>query len=305
MARFLGKILIFSLFPLLTLFGVFLLENGKADPFYRKVIGGKKKSLIIGTSKAAQGIVPSVLNTKLGLIDENELYNFAFTILHSPFGDAYYTAIQKKLHEDTKDGLFIVTVDPWSLFSSKSDPNDRSLMEEENLFLGRLFSFSPYVNFEYLLQFYINSYWEIPFRYFVDNPMTLTDSGWLMVKPQPDGERFNKVYKSKVMEYRNRANGLKFSKYRFNRFVELVDFLQKRGSVHIVIMPVDEQIFQIEHEIYPGMVTELLEVCEQRGIPFKDFTEKNAAYRYTDGVHLNYKESSIFSYDLANWILNL
>lgn len=305
MIRFSIRLLIFSIFPILTLYGVFLLENGKADPFYRRVIGGKKKSLIIGTSKAAQGLVPSVLNTKLGLYGDDELYNFGFTITLSPFGDAYNIAIKKKIHEHTNDGIFIVTVDPWSLFSFKSDPNDRSLMVDEKLFLGKLSSVSSNINFEYLLKYYINSYWEIPTRYFLDNPMNLMESGWLMVKPQPDGERQNRVYNSRVLEYKKKAMDLRFSKYRFSKFVELINYLQKKGSVYVIAMPVDENIYQIEKAIYPEMISEVEDICKLRKIPFKDFNYKNVFYRYNDGVHLNYKASPIFSNDVANWILSL
>lgn len=303
MNRFLIKLLVFSIVSLLTLYGIFLLENGTADPFYKRVIGSKKKSLVIGTSKAAQGIVPSVLNAKLGLDPESELYNFSFTNIHSPFGESYSSAIQKKLFEDTKDGIFIVTVDPWSLSSVKSAPNDRSLMEDDKLFLGKLSSFSSPINLEYLLRFYINSYYEIPLRYFANNTMHLMDDGWLMATPFIEEERYNRFYESKVNEYRERANRVKFSEYRFDRFTSLIDFLKKKGTVHVIVMPVDRQFHVIEKSVLPEMANQLEYFCKSNDISFKDFSSENSSYKFVDGVHLDYEAASVFSNDLANWIL--
>ena len=89
MKRFIIKIFIFSFFPLVTLFGIFLLENGTSDPFYQRFITDEKKSLIIGTSRAAQAIQPKILNTILGLEGKNEIFNYSFTLMHSPFGKIY------------------------------------------------------------------------------------------------------------------------------------------------------------------------------------------------------------------------
>jgi hypothetical protein len=305
MNRFLLRLLVFSIFPLMTLYGIFLLDNGTADPFYRRVIGGKKKSLVIGTSKAAQGIVPSVLNAKLGLAEENELYNFSFTNIHSPFGESYNYAIQKKLFEDIKDGIFIVTVDPWSISAAKSAPNDRLMMEDDKLFLGKLSSFSSPINLEYLLRFYINSYYEIPLRYFANNTMTLTEDGWLMATPLIEQKRYSRFYESKVNEYKERANRVKFSEYRFYRFTSLIDFLKKKGAVYVIVMPIDEKFYVIEKSVLPEMVNQLEQFCKSSGIPFKDFSSDNSSYKFVDGVHLDYKTASVFSNDLANWILEV
>ncbi|EOZ93752.1 hypothetical protein A33Q_3698 [Indibacter alkaliphilus LW1] len=299
------KLLIFSIFPLISLFGVFLLENGTADTFYKRVIGEKKKSLVIGTSKAAQGIVPTVINSKLDLKGENSLYNFGFTNIHSPFGESYNSAIRKKLCEATKDGIFIVTVDAWSLSSSLPDPNNRSLMQDEKLFVGKLSSYSAKINLEYLLQHYINSYYEIPLRYFAQNSMHLMDDGWLKATPKIEGDRIKRVYESKVDEYERRGRSVAFSEYRFNKFIELIDFLREKGEVYVVLMPVDDAINTIERSIFPELVEQLYKYCKSIGIPFKDFTVSRTDYTYVDGVHLDYRAAPVFSNDLANWILEV
>lgn len=293
----------FAFFPLVSLLGIFLLENGKADPFYRRVIGGKKKSLIIGTSKAAQGIDPSVLNQELGLVGGDEIYNFGFTIAHSPFGEAYSNAINKKLASDSKDAFFIVTVDPWAFSSSKEDPNNKELMNDQYQFLGKLHSFSSLLNFEYLLKYYINSYYEILLRYVAVNSMHLQENGWLKVTPKMEGDQFEKLTLSKILEYENKFQNLKFSEYRFQSFIELLDYLSVHGQVFVVRMPVDKRIYYVENKIFHDLNIKVGNFCASKRIPFVDFNLNLKGYKYVDGVHLLNKSTGEFSMDIANWII--
>ena len=62
MSRFLIKLIVFSIFPTLTLYYLLLMENGTADPFYQRFTTSKQEALILGNSKAAQGIIPTILN---------------------------------------------------------------------------------------------------------------------------------------------------------------------------------------------------------------------------------------------------
>ena len=177
-------------------------------------------------------------------------------------------------------------------------------MEDDKLFTGKLTSYSSELNIEYLLKFYINSYYEIMVRYFVKNSMHLTDDGWLKTTPFLDEEGFNRVYNSRVNEYKIRAQKTKPSDYRFNSFVELLDILKKKGSVYVIVMPVDSQIYQIENSIFPDMTNQIQSVCISKDIPFMDFNAKEFQYEFVDGSHLRYKETSEFSFDLSNWILS-
>lgn len=303
MRRFLFKLFLFSVFPLLSLLGLFLLDNGTADPFYQRVIGGRKKSLVIGTSKVAQGIVPSVLNSKLDLIGEDQLYNFGFTVVHSPFGESYNKAIQKKVAINSDDGIFIIAVDPWSFSTSKLDPDDKSKMPDEKLFLGQLHSFSTPINLEYLLKDYSNSFYEILLRYFVKNSMHLMEDGWLKTTPFLEEERFPRIYNSKVKEYEEKARRMEFSDYRFSQFIDLLDFLSQKGRIFIIVMPVDSKIYEIENSIFPQLIEKVKKESDLRNIPFKDFNESDHDYKFLDGVHLLYQDAEIFSSDLADWIL--
>ena len=66
------------------------------DYYYAKITN-EGQSLIIGTSRASQGIIPdSVMrNTRF----DGPMLNFALSSFDSPFGEAYYNAIKKKLNK--------------------------------------------------------------------------------------------------------------------------------------------------------------------------------------------------------------
>lgn len=84
-SRFLHKIIIFSI-PLIVIFAIVLGQaDGYTDPFYIRFTTPKQNNLILGTSRAAQGLQPDVFKDIL----ETDVYNYAFTVTHSPYGPTY------------------------------------------------------------------------------------------------------------------------------------------------------------------------------------------------------------------------
>ena len=79
---------------LLVLITLTKLLEYKIDPFYNKLTSTTDKGLILGDSRALQGIDPDYL----GFSAEN----FAFTIGHSPYDRSYIKLIKKKLKTSQK-----------------------------------------------------------------------------------------------------------------------------------------------------------------------------------------------------------
>jgi hypothetical protein len=71
--------------------------DGKVDQFYLRFTSPAMDNLIIGTSRSAQGILPSTINEELN----RKFFNFSFTIAHSPYGPVYLNSIKKKLNPNT------------------------------------------------------------------------------------------------------------------------------------------------------------------------------------------------------------
>ena len=77
---------------------IFLVLNkadGGTDPFYIRFTTPKQQNLILGTSRAAQGLQPHVFDS----ICNVNFYNYSFTIAHSPYGPTYLNSIKKKLNK--------------------------------------------------------------------------------------------------------------------------------------------------------------------------------------------------------------
>src|SRR5690606_17884978 len=75
----------------------------------------QSSSLIIGLSRAHNGISPKILDSILAEIPyQGGFLNFAFEKTQSPYGGVYLEAIKKKIPEQTKQGIFILSVSPGS-----------------------------------------------------------------------------------------------------------------------------------------------------------------------------------------------
>jgi hypothetical protein len=299
MIRFLGKILIFSIFPLGTLLGVFLMENGKADPFYLRFASPKQNSLVIGNSKAAQGIIPDLINKQNPNNEFGKLYNYSFTINHSPFGPAYLTSIQNKLSEDSSKGYFIVTVDPWSLSGNIENPENPDLFTENNGFMGNLLSFSSSPNLQYLLKWFEKPYYEILLIKLTKAHSILHDDGWYET-----GQSMNADERKNFMIglYSDLLQESAFSETRFKSFESTVKYLSDRGKVILVRMPIHEDIYKVEKNLVPDFDHKVEFIAKQNNIPYYNYSS-DERWEFKDGVHLTKESAKEFSNHLAEKIL--
>src|SRR5688572_25135596 len=100
MKKFLLKIV--AIILLLTCFihaYILLLTDNYTDSSYYKFTTGRYESLVLGTSRVGQGIDPKVLNRVLGL-EDNKIYNYAFTVKRSVWGEPYFNSIKRKLRRN-------------------------------------------------------------------------------------------------------------------------------------------------------------------------------------------------------------
>src|SRR4051812_33254984 len=95
----------FAIVPFLVYVTYF--SNGKSDYFYLRFTTPPQPSLILGTSRAAQGLQPSVFNES-NLAFAKPMFNFSFANNISPYGPIYLNAIKKKVSTASKNGLFIL-----------------------------------------------------------------------------------------------------------------------------------------------------------------------------------------------------
>ena len=299
MKRFLLQIVLPVIFSSLLLWIVVIfLLNGKTDPFYLRFTGERTKNLILGTSRAAQGIQPQPLDSILS----KRFYNFSFTVYHSPFGPVYNRAIKSKLDITSDDQIFIVAVDPWSISSKCIGPNDSSLFREERLSLGRVKSFTSTPNIEYvrkeltpnqIIRSSLNS---------DQATMILQSNGWLKVNVPMDSIEVLRNTQRKVDIYRSqRLPVFKYSEARNNSLFRLIKWLKTYGEVYLIRLPIHEEMLNIEIELMPTF-QDKIESSINISDGYFDMTELENQFRYTDGNHL-YKESGFeVSLLIGEWI---
>lgn len=302
MKRFILKLALFSVFPFASLLGVFLLENGTTDPFYQRFTTPKQNSLVLGTSKAAQGIVPSVINEELNGVFEGKIYNYSFTVNSSPFGPVYLESIKRKLTDESRPGYFIVTVDPWSISSDVRAPNDLRFFEESGNFLDQNKFVDLRPNLWYLMFNYDRCFYEILLLKFTSYTSKLHNDGWFQAGKLTTESTRTEKRKLKVNQYSKMLEKYTFSNERLDYLMQTITFLKQRGKVYVIRMPIHADILQIEDELDGDFNKRMVMLSKRLNILYFDFNKKRADYIFKDGIHLVDESAKAFSEVLAQSI---
>lgn len=296
MLRFISLTLLF----LVVVTGGFLLiltrANGFTDPFYVRFTTAPQQNMIIGTSRSAQGIVPSSFKSIL----KKELFNYSFTAGHSPYGPIYLNSIKKKLDPSTKDGIFILSIDPWAISAGTGDPNNASEFLENDLMLANMETVNSNPNFEYLLQELKGNY---HLTLFNSNTVTfLHQDGWLEVTIPMDSSSVAIRTIRKIKNYRTEnLPNMKISQTRIDYLNQTIDFLKSYGKVYLVRLPIGEELLEIENE-YSANFDDLMRASIERADGYLDLTKRDERFLFTDGNHL-WKDSALeVSNIIAAWI---
>ena len=267
--------------------------KGQVDAFYGRFTTPQAGSLVLGTSRAAQGIQPAVLTQALGARFEGPLLNYAFTLTHSPFGPAYLRSIQRKLRPEVKNGLFIVAVDPWSL--SLTGPEGQ--YPEDNSFIGQLKQVSQNPNLPYLTRYQTKPLYRLLLDYATATERLHPD-GWLEVNIGTDTAQVRARTARKLQDYRLLAAAQHLSASRLEALRQLVAYLKPHGRVYLVRLPVGPALLQLEQAYQPGFGSLMQLTASGMGVPYLDYSAQ--PYATTDGNHLQRAASAAYSQQLAN-----
>jgi hypothetical protein len=314
MHRFLKNILIVSLFIIALHLILGALANGSTDNFYLRFTSSKQNSLIIGTSRSAQGIHPNILDSVLNLEENNGIYNYSFSINNSSYGKEYYYAIKNKINESAKNGLFIITVDPWAI-SSDTTLNDNEI-DIESIFYSKK-HYNSYPNYEYLIKNYKKGWGNILLKRIESNILIrnqnslskikgaftyLRKDGLLEVYTSMDSTYVKQNIQKKVYNYKTSMSSNKFSKFRFLYLRKTIQLLKKHGEVYLVRMPVHTSLFKIEDSFDPQFDKRIMNLANKTNVDYLNFADNATQYSYTDGNHLYINDAKIFSNQLAERI---
>ena len=280
------------------------IADGKTDPYYLRFTTGKKSSLILGTSRAAQGLQPASFNSVLLPNSTPSFYNYSFSLLDSPFGPAYLESIKKKLDPETKDGVFIVTVDPWSISATGDDFDNLVKFPENKGFIGKTKFVNINPNIPYLLQSFDEPFINIWLKWRKPGFMYLHSDGWLEVNLKMDSTLFNISLTNKLKIYRDDyLPNYKFSKTRFEFLNKTISFLKEHGRVYLVRLPVHQDMFDIEDELMPDFDDKIKNIIASANVSYLNFKLLENSYHYTDGNHLYKTSGKEVSAKIAHWLI--
>ena len=296
MKKFIAKIILTITLPIVAVLAFLTLFFGNTDPFYLRFTSPKQQNLILGTSRAAQGLKPEIFRNMLG----KEFFNYSFTNAHTPFGPVYLESIKRK-HLQRNGSTFIIAIEPWSLCSWTDDPNDYENFRENKLCVSTTSNVNLNPNFEYLYHNFRDHYQNIILS--PRSKMVLHKDGWLEIRNiNMDSTVVANRIREKVETYMTiHLPDSKFSSLRLNYLFKTIDYLKASGEVYLVRLPIHKDMMKIDELLIPDFNNVLkTAICKSDG--YLDMTYLNDSLIYTDGNHLDSKSGSQVSTILASWI---
>jgi len=294
MKKFILHIVILGLVVAASIGYIFSKADGYSDPFYLKFTSTKKSNLILGTSKAAQGLQPNVLKDSHG----KDFFNYAFALNSSPYGKAYFQSIQNKINIKNTNQNFILSVDPWSLSSTTDLPNDSLNFRENKSYIGKINDPNQSINYHYLFNYFDESYYKLLKK---NSVAFLDDNGWLSVNLPDDSLSVTRRRKFTISGYKDKVTNYHFSPIRYQYFLKTIGFLKKFGKVFLVRLPVHSTLMDLENQIMPNFNQDIHSATELSA-GYLDLSNKNANFQYTDGVHLTKISGKEVSRQIGEWM---
>lgn len=305
MNQFLKNIFFISLPVLGFMLLTFWQTEANSDAYYLHFASPQQSSMILGSSRASQGIIPHFLDSAAGT---SGMYNYAMTWANTPYGKVYYESVMKKLDISApistslddqldeqgvkqpgngEDRLFILEVNPWSI---SSENQDEANFREANNFIAKMHCVDCKPNIEYLIRFYSDPF----FNLWQDNKgrFFLHEDGWLEISLAMDSADVAMRSKAKLEQYRDRMLPIyHYSENRYSYLVKTIDLLKNYGRVILVRMPCSSEIIDIENKLMPDFNEKMEALCADGSLRYYNYSGDTAGYRFTEGDHL-WKESS-------------
>ncbi|BEV03535.1 hypothetical protein [Chryseobacterium gambrini] len=310
MKKSIYRLIKFSILPLLFICYAIYLTGKNTDDFYKRFSSPQQNSLILGSSRAASmnpEIIDKIIHSKY---PDAKLYNYAFTWAHSPYGPKYLESIKKKLKSDTKNGVFIITVEPTALMVNKNEPDDPQYYIENDKSVAKTSLVATNPNLEYLLESYNFSITnEVNKKIRSEkNPMievSVRDNGQVHGKviKRFSAEKRKEVNAEKMKELKNRFNDLKISTIRLNYLSKTIDFLKQHGKVMVIRLPVSKIPYDIENSAVPDFDKIILYITMSEKVPYINYNNYPNHYQWIDEVHLEPSSMDKFSGVIAKNII--
>ncbi|QBA63875.1 hypothetical protein [Muriicola soli] len=303
MRTFLLKVCIFCLL----LFGAYAtmlnqLSKGPVDEYYTKFTQ-KADGLILGLSRADQGIVPKILSDSLVRSDKSfQMVNFAMN--QSFYGEIYLNSIRKKLDDKTENGLFILSVNPGAFTAPKEFDDEEIKKFDEKTILGKLKVFTEKPNYDYLSCCYGSSLYNVFFNTSIWDHFVFHEDGWNEVVLNTSRKTITEEDMKHWSElnlrfYKIKLKTEEFKQNRLEYFVKTISLLKDKGEVFLVRMPAAKEILSLENERWDSFDRQMDSIAMHKNVPYLNFIQDSEKYKTYDGSHLYSESARQFTSDLV------
>ncbi|WP_136481123.1 hypothetical protein [Cognatitamlana onchidii] len=302
MKTFLLKSLLFFILVTSITTIILITCGGYVDYFYEKFTTPKSSSFILGDSRSMQGIQPRVIDDYFKQ-DTYELpmTNYSFTISQIAYGPSYAESIRRKLDLNTKNGLFIITVNPWVLSSRPGFDETKGEFFEENMPPHNMTFVDHNPNFEYLLKNF--NYFH--FKAIIRRSSKMHKDGWLEESNLPKDDTTLNLWKEKQISiYESFSEQWKKSQFRLDSLKELAMLLDAHGDVVFLRLPIDTKILEIENVYWEQFNKDIIEISKKSEVDYIDFSKSSGVYKTYDGNHLDKYGGVDFTKALCDSIVN-
>ena len=267
------------------------------------------EGLILGTSHAEQGIIPSLLESETGL----DWYNYGRARRNLVF-NLYYSKALWGSGARPKAIVFVATYHDWN---EKTHPfmiknfipkeqffpigldfiKERSLLNPRKWLLSDQYSSTHRMMMSRSLSWLKNRSTALPFT---PHPEDGFNGSARMIKPKPQPTSFNQ-YPWTVRPINLQA------------FTDTLDFWISKKVDIVVVDPPEFLGSRLSHQNYDTYLNSTKELCRERGVPYKSFSTPGTTIvddpeYYRDGdwghpnSHLNTKGATRFTKELALWL---
>jgi len=285
MRKFLLQLAAFCALLLILLTCLVFRAGGNTDDYYNKFASAPPENLILGTSKASQGLRPEFFEEVLG----KKFFNYAFTLEHSPYGPVYLESIKQKVKPGTTNGIFILTVDPWAISTVSRTPNDPNKFYEFQHCLVDMKHVNLHPNIFYLWKHYPFQWYKLAFGR--ETNRYIHQDGWMEVTIEMNPEAVAWRLRRKIIDYSEKKRPLyNYSSLRYAYLKETIGWLNERGDVYLVRLPEHDQVYRIGDNLVPRFDS-LMNALGPLTKGYYNMTPDSTSYQYVDGNHL-YRESA-------------
>jgi len=282
------------------------LSQGFVDMYYPKFTQ-EAGSLIIGLSRADQGIDPQILEDRLqGDGCAMPMVNFAAN--QNYFGEVYHRAIQEKLGPIKGQRVFIVSVSPGSFSAPKGfgDKGIRTL--DGKMAIGKAGDFTSKPNYNYIM----NCYGMGLYTALIDDRgwanLVSHENGWNELSLEAGSSTISRALmldwkKQNLAYYDRQLHKSEIKAHRKEWFLKTLDHLKGEGTVYLIRMPVDTEILEFETQSWPGFTAYINSISHEKKIPYFDYTQGPGTFATYDGSHLHGESAKAFTELLARDIV--